>query len=69
MATDIQPEKEVFSHQFATRFKKGNHSEEFENRLAEFMIAFVQCYPHYIVRKEVGSDQEDWIFKFWIEKV
>lgn len=70
MAMDIKPEGETLSHQFAARFPKGgDNSEEFERRLAEFMRGFIECYPHYIIKREFDSNTEDWIFKFYIEKV
>lgn len=60
---------EMLSHQFSARFKKADmNNSEFEKRLAQFMQAFIECYPHYIVKKEVSTEDEDWIFKFWVEK-
>jgi len=67
--SNLKPDIEITSHQFSARFKKGvDNSEEFEQLVAEFMAGFIQCYPHYVTKKEFDSDKEDYIFKFYIEK-
>lgn len=42
---------------------------EFELNFAEFMIGYVQCYPHLVEKQEIPHmpEHEMWVFKFWVE--
>jgi len=66
-----KPKGELLSHQFSIRVVKGDtefNEEEFAKRIAKFIVGFLDCYPHYIIKQPFKDDQETWIFKFWIEK-
>jgi hypothetical protein len=43
--------------------------DEFEKSFAEFMVGFIQCYPHLIEKEDMPHmpGHELWIFKFWVE--
>lgn len=55
-------------HQYSKRFKKSTDAdfknEEFEKKLAEYMVGFIQCYPHLIHKIPFGENEEDWVFRF-----
>lgn len=60
-------------HEYSKLFKKSTDREykdgEFEKQLAEYIIGFVQCYPHVIEKYDVPHlpGEEMWVFKFWCE--
>lgn len=54
-------------HQFSKHFKAETDlnfkNDEFEKKLSDFMVGFIQCYPH-LIEKRVENNIEIWIFKF-----
>lgn len=60
----------MIDHQFSKHFKIDTDlnfkNVEFEKSLADFMVGFIQCYPH-LVEKTIRDNVEVWIFKFSVQ--
>lgn len=43
--------------------------DEFEKHFSEFMVGYIQCYPHLVEKQEIPHmpGHEMWVFKFWVE--
>jgi hypothetical protein len=57
----------MIEHQFSKHFSPDTDNdfknEQFEKKLAEFIVMFVECYPNLISKKIEGS-KEVWVFRF-----
>lgn len=64
---------EFYKDNYSRIFKKDTDLkfkyDEFEAAFAEFMVGYIQCYPHLIRKEEMPHmpDHEMWIFPFWVE--
>jgi hypothetical protein len=59
-------------NQIAKRFVKNTDSdfknEEFEKAFAAHMINFIQYYPHLIRKIPFKDNEEDWVFRFYVDE-
>lgn len=65
--------KDPYHKGYSKIFKKDTDPlfkyDEFEKSFGEFMVGFIQCYPHLLEKREIPHmpGHEMWVFKFWIE--